>query len=316
MFQAKDYIYEIYRTGSFSKAARNLYMTQPALSIAVKKEEMELGQPIFERAASPLTLTEAGKAYISSIEQIQKIENSLRLYCNDLSELKTGSIRLGATNFILSQVILPVISAFSDRYPGIRIDVQEAPSLVLKSRILSEDLDIIVDPTDFESDLFAIHPLIDDIFLLTVPKSCPVNNTLAAYALTCDQVCRNTHLDPSVPGVPLSAFSEENFLLLRPESIAHERAMKICAFHNFTPKVRFYLDQLITSYRFAKEGLGIAFITDTVIKRNPSDDSVVFYKIDSPLATRKIAAVHKKNRYMSRASLEFIQTAGQMLKNP
>ena len=41
MFQSKDYIYEIYRCGSFSAAARNLYITQPAISIAVKKEEQE-----------------------------------------------------------------------------------------------------------------------------------------------------------------------------------------------------------------------------------------------------------------------------------
>ena len=43
MFQSMNYIYEIYKTGSFSKAAKNLYLTQPALSIAVKKEEKELG---------------------------------------------------------------------------------------------------------------------------------------------------------------------------------------------------------------------------------------------------------------------------------
>ena len=56
MFQSKDYIYEIYRCGSFSAAARNLYITQPAISIAVKKEEQELGQPIFERSSSHLLL--------------------------------------------------------------------------------------------------------------------------------------------------------------------------------------------------------------------------------------------------------------------
>ena len=52
MFQSKDYIYEIYRCGSFSAAAKNLYITQPAISIAVKKEEQELGQPIFERSSA------------------------------------------------------------------------------------------------------------------------------------------------------------------------------------------------------------------------------------------------------------------------
>ena len=66
MFQYMNYVYEVYKTGSFSKAARNLYLTQPALSIAIKKEEQELGQPLFDRSTSRVTLTEAGKAYIES----------------------------------------------------------------------------------------------------------------------------------------------------------------------------------------------------------------------------------------------------------
>ena len=89
MFQSKDYIYEIYRCGSFSAAARNLYITQPAISIAVKKEEQELGQPIFERSSSHLLLTDAGRAYIDAVEKLHRIEDDLKIYCNDLSNLKT-----------------------------------------------------------------------------------------------------------------------------------------------------------------------------------------------------------------------------------
>ena len=93
MFQSKDYIYEIYRCGSFSAAARNLYITQPAISIAVKKEEQELGQPIFERSSSRLLLTDAGRAYIDAVEKLHRIEDDLKVYCNDLSNLKTGALR-------------------------------------------------------------------------------------------------------------------------------------------------------------------------------------------------------------------------------
>lgn len=73
MFQYMNYVYEVYKTGSFSKAARNLYLTQPALSIAIRKEEQELGQPLFDRSTSRVTLTEAGKAYIESAETIRSL---------------------------------------------------------------------------------------------------------------------------------------------------------------------------------------------------------------------------------------------------
>ena len=315
MFQSMDYIYEVYKTGSFSKAAKNLYLTQPALSIAVKKEEKELGQPIFERTSASITLTEAGKAYIDSIAQIKNIETSLRRYCNDLSDLKTGTIRLGASNFILSQIALPLISSFSSQYPGIQIDVREAPSLVLKNKLLNEELDVIIDPMDFDNGMFSVRPLLDDYFLLAVPKSYSVNESLTSYALTHHEICQNIHLKDSFPTVPLEKFSEEPFLLLRPESITYERAMKLCSLSDFTPQIRFYLDQLITSYHFVREELGIAFITDNVVKRNPPDKSVVFYKLNPELAKREISAVCKKNRYISKASLEFIKMAQRSLSS-
>ena len=117
MFQSKDYIYEIYRCGSFSAAARNLYITQPAISIAVKKEEQELGQPIFERSSSRLLLTDAGRAYIDAVEKLHRIEEDLKVYCNDLSNLKTGALRIGASSFFLSSIVLPVAAEYSRRYP-------------------------------------------------------------------------------------------------------------------------------------------------------------------------------------------------------
>ena len=146
MFQSKDYIYEIYRCGSFSAAAKNLYITQPAISIAVKKEEQELGQPIFERSSSRLLLTDAGRAYIDAVEKLHRIEEDLKVYCNDLSNLKTGALRIGASSFFLSSIVLPVVAEYSRRYPGISLDVQEAPSLELQKRLANEALDILVDP--------------------------------------------------------------------------------------------------------------------------------------------------------------------------
>ena len=314
LFQSMNYIYEIYKTGSFSKAAKNLYLTQPALITAVKKEEKEVGQPIFERGSSKIRLTEAGKAYIKSVEVIKKEEASLRLYCNDLSSLKTGTLRLGASNFLLSEIVLPIISSFSSLYPGISIDVQEAPSLELKDRVVNEELDIIIDPMDFEETLFSSHHLFNDYFLLTVPKKNPLNQELVSYALTQEQILNNIHLRPEFPKAPLQLFSEELFLFMRPETVTCSRATKICEHYGFKPKIRFYLDQQTTCYRFALAGLGSAFVTDSVIKSNPLKNSVLFYKLDPKLAKRTIAAVYKKNRYMSKASLEFISMAENRLK--
>ena len=74
MFTAKKYIYEVYREKSFSKAAQNLYISQPSLSARIKKAEETIGFPIFDRSTSPLQLTEVGEVYIKAVEEIFRIE--------------------------------------------------------------------------------------------------------------------------------------------------------------------------------------------------------------------------------------------------
>ena len=70
MFNYANYIYEIYKEKSFSKAAKNLFISQPALSATVRKVEEELQIQLFDRSTSPLSLTLEGEAYIKAVEKI------------------------------------------------------------------------------------------------------------------------------------------------------------------------------------------------------------------------------------------------------
>ena len=92
MFQGMEYIYTVYQEKSFSKAARKLFISQPSLSATVKRVEEHIGYPIFDRSTKPLTLTEFGKRYISSVEQIISVEHEFSSFMNDWGGLKTGGI--------------------------------------------------------------------------------------------------------------------------------------------------------------------------------------------------------------------------------
>ena len=62
MQQEMEYIFEVYKEKNFTRAAEKLFITQPALSMAVQKVEERLGMPVFDRSTKPLSLTEAGEA--------------------------------------------------------------------------------------------------------------------------------------------------------------------------------------------------------------------------------------------------------------
>ena len=106
----------------------------------------------------------------------------------------------------------------------------------------------------------------------------------------------------------LSSFAKAPFLLLRPETIAYERAVKLCSQNGFAPNIRLQLDQLAT----CGAGLGITLLSDTVVRMSDHDEPVVFYKLDSDDVSRNIAVMWKKKRYVSKAMEEFTKLAVEM----
>ena len=77
MFQYMDYAYAVYKEKSFTKAAKELCISQPALSATIRKLETNLGHPIFDRSGKTITLTDIGERYIRSAEQIMLIRQNL-----------------------------------------------------------------------------------------------------------------------------------------------------------------------------------------------------------------------------------------------
>ena len=101
MFQGMEYVYEVYKEKSFSKAAANLFISQPSLSANVRRVEARIGYPVFDRSTKPLGLTECGEQYIRCVERIMNIEKDFSDFINDWGGLKTGTLILAAVTYFL-----------------------------------------------------------------------------------------------------------------------------------------------------------------------------------------------------------------------
>ena len=77
MLKEMEYVYAVYEEQSFSKAARKLYLSQPALSAAVRRAEAEIHTPIFDRSTNPIRLTAAGSYYIDAVKRILDIRQEM-----------------------------------------------------------------------------------------------------------------------------------------------------------------------------------------------------------------------------------------------
>ena len=125
MLKEMRHVYAVYEEKSFSKAAKKMFISQPALSKMIKQAEIEIGVPIFDRSTVPLTLTREGRVYITHIRQIMHLEESLKSYFDDLNNLKTGSLVVGGSSFFCSFVFPKLFGSFSARYPNISLGIRE-----------------------------------------------------------------------------------------------------------------------------------------------------------------------------------------------
>lgn len=306
MFQGMKYVYEVYKERSFSKAAQNLYISQPSLSATIKKIEARLGTPIFDRSSTPLRLTECGQEYIKCVEKIMDIQNDFENYLGNMQELKAGKISIGASNLFASFILPPYISRFTRKYPQVKINLIEADTPLLEGKLADGSLDLIIDNHHFREDLYTGYPLCPDHLMLAVPLSLVPVEKLPEKGLKATDVLADKHLNHPWPSVSLCQFQDYPFLLLRSGNDTRTRADHICQHQGFLPNVILKLDQQATAYHLSCYGMGITFISDTLIKNVRPDPNMVFYPLTDPEASRTVAFYHKKGKYVTRAMAEFL----------
>lgn len=306
MFTWKKYIYEVYLEKSFSKAAQNLFISQPSLSARVKKVEERVGFPLFDRSTSPLQLTEVGKVYIEAAEEIFKIEQRVENYINNLSTLKTGSLSIGASNLFAAYVLPPLITGFKQKFPDIHIQITEGNTTQLESMLSSNSLDFVIDNYHYDSTLYSKELYCKENILLAVPKHLPVNDKFLEYTLSYESIRNKSYLSPSYPSVPLEAFSSLPFIMLTPGNDTRIRGDRLCREAGFHPNIILELNQQSTAYMAASTQLGATFISDILVSQLPSFENLVYYKLQGDSANRKVFFYYKNHKYKTKAMEEFL----------
>ena len=302
MFRWKHYVYEIYKEKSFSKAAQNLYISQPSLSARLKKIEDKIGAPIFDRSTSPIRLTEIGQAYIDAAKNISSIENDFENYINSISNLKTGHLSVGASNLFAAYVLPSLIMKFKDRYPDIDIQLTEGNTLQLESMLANNSIDFVIDNFNYDPKLYNKELYCSENILLAVPKSFDINHRLLDYQLTLDQIQNRSNS----ASVPLSSFSNTPFILLSVGNDTRIRANKLCQEAGFQPKIILELNQQSTAYMAASTKLGATFISDTLVMQLPLFENLVYYRLTGENAKRDVFFYYKKHKIKTRVMDEFI----------
>lgn len=316
MIQEYQYIYEIYKEKSFTKAAKNLFISQPSLSASVKKIESQLGYKIFDRNSSKLTLTQEGVCYIEAAEKILEAEADLKSSIEDLVHMDTGSLTISGTALYSTCVFPFIINSFSSLYPKVSVNFYEADSILLYEQALKAHVDLIIDAGKYDEKFFETQNLFEENILLAIPTRNSFLDThqLRNIGLTTDDIIKNRHMDENCPCISPSLLKNHPFVMLEEGHDLHDRTLAIFQEAHFVPKCNIYLNQLMTSFHMASKGLGCTLVTDTLVKYSYSNAPLTYFKLktENPnLTHREVFVAYRKGCHLTHAMKNFIEISKQ-----
>ena len=307
-----EYIYKIYQEGGFSKAAKALYISQPALSAIVRRTERQLHTTLFDRSQSPVRLTTAGEYYIRCIERIQAIEREMEGYFADLSGGSRGTLAIGSGAYYCTYVLPGLIRRFQAQYPQVQISLMEDISDQRTQKLSQGQLDFMVDVNELRALGLESQVIARENMILAVPASFAGNEKLRGCRLTFEEVRQGRHLNGDIPCVDISAFRDDPFIFLKPGNHSHDLLKKLCRLGGFEPRQAVIsLDQLLTAYYMACEGAGITVLRDTTLLHVAYTPSLFFYKLPDQLSQRSVYlsyAKSAKERALIRLFLDFLRS--------
>ena len=271
MFDGKEYVYAVYEEKSFSKAAQKLYITQPALSTAIKKVEKKIGSPIFDRSTSPIGLTPSGEVYIDAIEKLFALEQNTINQLNNLNGLLAGKLTIGGTVFLTSYILPSLLAEFSRRYPQIKIELVEGTTSQLTDKLFSEEIDLLIDNSEMDDKNYDKYYYSTERIVLAVPSGFEINQELNQYRLSRESIESGAYQSREFPELPLPLLKKTPFIFLKEENSIYKRGVKMCSRQNYTPNIILKPDQVITAFNMASKGMGATFIPDALVSSVPFD---------------------------------------------
>ncbi|MEV5005962.1 LysR family transcriptional regulator [Streptomyces sp. NPDC093064] len=285
-FQQLQYFVAVAETRHFTRAADLVHVAQPSLSQQIKALERELGADLFLRARGNITLTDAGEALLPLARRILADADTARHEVQELVQLRRGRVRLGATPSLCTGLLPDVLRAFHDRYPGIRLLVEEGGShdLVRELARGALDLALVVLPLPTPSPaLTTVELLREDLAVVSSPEA-PA---------------------PGGPGrrsVGIADLEGERLVMFRHGYDLRELTVAACRAEGFEPDLAVEGGEMDAVLGFVRAGLGVAVVPRMVATR--AGHGLRVTPLARPGLHRTIALAHRSDVAPPRAARE------------
>lgn len=285
------YLVTIADEGGFTQAARKLRLSQPSLSLAVKKLEEEVGQPLFDRLTRKVVPTEAGERII---EIARRVLDDIDHTVNEVRDLKgevSGALRIGAIPTIGPFVLPGILEPFTHKYPNVDLHITEDVTARILGLLEQGSLDVAL--------------------LSTAPER-PGLHTEQVGTEELVAILSQKHHLADEDKLNWSQLENERFLVLGEEHCLAEQTAWFCRKNRVSGRTMLEGAQLATIAALVESGLGISLVPALMAKTQAAGNCRFIPIAEAP-PSRPLFITWSVLRYRSQAAREFTRLANQII---
>lgn len=286
--------------GSFHKAAERVFRTQPALSMALRKLEQELGAPLFDRSnRNAYVLTDTGQMLYEYAHRLLNLRDEMITTLKELHNLQSGRIRVGANESTSLYLLPKFILAFRERFPKIKIEVYRQLSAKLPFELRQRNLDFaIISFMPEDTDLEAKPIMRDELVLIVSPR----------------------HRLATRDRVHVRELGAESFIAHNIRSPSRDKVIE--TFRRFqTPlNITIEIDTIETIKKFVAMNLGVGIVPRMCVQEELGRGELLMVPVEGFRHERTLWVVRRATEAHSHAAQAFMQVindlAEKLLRGP
>ena len=281
--------YTVAKCGSLTKAAEELYISQPAVSQAIKQLEGQLGGQLFNRTHKGMELSETGgKQIFPLVEKALKLFDEAESKYSELKDTATGIVRICASDTVSTHFLLPYIKEYHEKHPNVNLILQNCTS--------SETLEML---KNGKGDIGFVNLPLDDS---------DVNLSNLVMQLHDTFVCSEKFSELTKETIDLKRLQDYPLLMLELSTATRQAIVSFAHSHGIHLHPEIELASLELMSELAKNGIGIACIPREFVKHELDEEkSLLEIKTNPVLPTRAIGLALPKNDNLTFAVREFIK---------
>ncbi len=286
-----EFFLKVIEEGSFSKAAERVFRTQPAVSIAVRRLEEELGASLLDRSQKAPTLTEAGQILHDYARRIITLRDQARVAVAELRELERGRVRVGANESTSLYLLPQVILAYRKEHPHVKVEIQRLTSERLPREVLERNVDLALLATEPRDRAIEAFPVLKDELVLILSPKHPLAKRGRAVAV--------------------KELGQESFLAHNVKAGSRLKVVETFDKHRTPLNITLELATVETIKRFVQQQVGIAFVPRMCVREELERGTLVTLPVRGLTYTRTLWAAHRRGVAFSPAVAEFVRLLRQ-----